>query len=86
MPEEIAVLLLAGAVGTFTLIGLRMFLDYRVKRFSQAAGGDDTRHLEDAVASLRDEVYQLRTDVGELHERVEFTERVLAKGRNPEDR
>jgi hypothetical protein len=85
MPEEIAILFLVVLMGTFTLTGLRMFLNYRVKRFSQS-GGDDTQRLEESVASLRDEVYQLRNDITDLHERLEFTERVLAQARQPDER
>ena len=85
MPEEIAILLVFGLLGTFTLTGLRMFLNYRVKRFSQT-GSDVTSRLEETVTGLRDELYLLRNDLTELQERVEFTERVLAKTRQAEDR
>jgi predicted nuclease with TOPRIM domain len=74
-----------GLLGTFSLTGLRMFLNYRVRRFSQS-GGDETRRLEESVAGLRDEIYSLRNDLTDLHERVEFTERVLAQSRQPDDR
>jgi hypothetical protein len=80
MPEEVAILIFMMLIGGFTLSGLKMFLNYRVKRFSQTGGGD-TRQLEEAVAGLRDEMYGLRNDLTDLQERVEFTERVLAKGR-----
>ena len=62
-----------------------MFLNYRVKRFSQT-GGDETHRLEETITSLRDEIYLLRNDLTDLQERVEFTERVLAKTRQSEDR
>jgi hypothetical protein len=81
MPEEVAILIFLMLMGGFTLSGLKMFLNYRVKRFSQTGGGDDARRLEEAVAGLRDEMYGLRNDLTDLQERVEFTERVLAKGR-----
>jgi hypothetical protein len=85
MPEEIAVILVLGMLGGMGLTALRMFLSYREKRFAHT-GGDDTRRLEETVGGLRDEVYQLRTEMSELGERVDFTERVLAQNREPEPR
>jgi hypothetical protein len=85
MPEEIAVLLLTIAMGVFGLTGLRMFLNYRVKRFAQM-GGDEARRLEESVTSLRDEFFLLRNDMTDLQERVEFAERLLARARDAEPR
>jgi len=83
MPPEvvdaIAPLIALGGLGVFSLIGLRMLLAYRTRRAELGAGGHDTR-LEEMVDALRDEVQLLRGEVGELHERVDFTERLLARG------
>jgi hypothetical protein len=67
------------ASGTFTLIGLRMYLGYRTRRLELTASAPST-HLEEAIEELRHEVQGLRGDVGELHERVDFAERLLARG------
>lgn len=83
MPEEVAVLLMMITMGTIGLTGLRMFLNYRVKRFTQS-GDEETRRLEQTVASLRDEVYLLRNDLTDLGERVDFAERLLARSREGE--
>jgi hypothetical protein len=71
-----ALLTVSGAV----LVGLRMFLSYRLRRFQAEGGGAPSRELEEAVGELRDQMYLLRGDVTDLQERLEFTERVLARG------
>lgn len=43
---------------------------------------DVKRELEDTRAELLDEMGRLRTEVGELAERLDFAERLLAKGRD----
>jgi hypothetical protein len=82
-PDLFAPLLALVGLGTFSLIGLRMLLNYRVKRLqAQGGGGAQHRELAEGLAELRDQVYLLRGDVADLHERVDFTERVLARGRD----
>lgn len=68
------------SMGTFTLIGLRMFLSYRARRLELTAQSPSAQ-LEVLVDDLRQEVQALRGDVADLHERVDFAERLLAKGR-----
>lgn len=77
--EAIAPLIALLGVGTFTLVGLRMYLGYRTKRLELSAGHPST-HLEDAIEELRNEVQGLRGDLGELQERVDFAERLLTRG------
>jgi hypothetical protein len=81
-PDLFAPLLALVGLGTFSLIGLRMLLDYRIKRFQGHGGGAQTRELAEGLAELRDQVYLLRGELSDLHERVDFTERVLARGRD----
>ncbi|HEX4574040.1 MAG TPA: hypothetical protein VH158_02845 [Gemmatimonadales bacterium] len=54
----------------------------------RVAGGAKSTAAADEVAALRaellDEVHQVRHEVSELAERVDFTERLLAKQRAPE--
>lgn len=85
MPEEVFALIALLSLGTFTLTGLRMYLGYRVKRL-QSPGGQDVGRLEQTVVGLRDEVYQLRSEVSDLGERVDFAERLLAQAREGEQR
>lgn len=87
MPPEI-VEAIAPLIATFallggTLAGLRMYWNYKTRRLEiEAAKGSGP--LEDAVEDLRAEVHQLRGELGELHERVDFAERLLARGGEPD--
>lgn len=78
--EVIAPLIAMFGFGAFTLIGLRMFLSYRARRL-ELGGRTSPPHVEELVEELRQDVQALRGDVGELHERMDFAERLLAKGR-----
>jgi hypothetical protein len=80
--DMVAALIAFLGSGGFLLVGLRMFLNYRIKRFQAQAGAAPPRELEEGLAEVRDQLYLLRTDLSDLQERVEFTERVLARGRD----
>lgn len=88
MPPEIvntiAPLIALLGLGTFSLIGLRMFLGYRARRLELNAGRGASDRVEDLIEDLRNEVQLLRGDVGELHERVDFAERLLTRGQDAE--
>jgi len=77
--EAIGVIIGMLTLGSFTLIGLRMYLGYKTRRL-ELTGGALPAHLEEAIDELRQEVQALRGDVGELHERVDFAERLLTRG------
>jgi len=77
--DAVAPLIAMFGFGAFTLIGLRMFLAYRARRLELTARGPSP-HMEELVEELRQEVLALRADVGDLHERIDFAERLLAKG------
>ncbi len=53
---------------------------------NRLGGGHDGGHglLEQRVDQLAEELEQLRTQLGETHERLDFTERMLAQGRTPD--
>jgi hypothetical protein len=84
MEQAVFALVTFLAVGGFGLIGLRSFLDYRIKRLQAQGGGGAPGALEDGLAELKDQMYQLRGDVADLQERLEFTERVLTRGQGGE--
>jgi hypothetical protein len=69
-------------LGTFSLIGLRMFLGYKARRLELSSGRGDSGRVEEMVEELRDEMQQLRIAVGDLHERVDFAERLLTRGQD----
>ena len=55
----------------------------RIRRQGMPALPDELKHeREDTRAELLDDVSRLRTEVGELAERLDFAERLLAKGRD----
>ena len=79
MPEEVAILIMVAMLGGFSLSGLGMILKARGRRHSEV-GREEVDRLTDAVETLHDQVYQLRDSMAELHERVDFAERLLTKG------
>ncbi len=62
-----------GMLGGFGLIGLKMWINHKLKIRKMPTG--DNERLTEAVQQLSD-------DVAELHERVEFTERMLSEVRS----
>jgi hypothetical protein len=84
MPPEIvdaiAPLIALLGLGTFALIGLRMFLGYKARRLELSSGRGDAGRVDELVEELRNEVQALRGDLGELHERMDFAERLLTRG------
>jgi hypothetical protein len=61
---------------------VKSVLMYRARRLP-AADREASQRIEQALSDLRDEVTAMRESVAELEERMDFTERVLAKGRSP---
>lgn len=49
-----------------------------------AGGGGDGAYLEQRVESMMTELEQVKHQLAETHERLDFTERLLAQERNPE--
>ena len=61
-------------------MGLKMWSYHKLK-MRETPDGDNER-LTEAVQQLYDEVGSMRDDLGELHERMEFAERVLSEVRS----
>ena len=79
-PEALSVLIPIVAIGGFfTLMIVRAFTKVYTAKLQAQVPGADARH-EELVAA----VDELRREVAELAERVDFTERLLAKGREGE--
>ncbi len=76
--DTIAPLLALLGVGTFGLLGMRMWLNAKTDRRRQV-GADDLERLGEALDGLHDQIRSMREDLGELHERVDFAERLLAR-------
>jgi hypothetical protein len=80
LTDALAPLIALLAVGSMVLIGLKLRYDHiRQMRLDPGAREEGGRLAED-LAALRDEMRMLRQDFGEMYERVEFTERLLARG------
>lgn len=77
--EFIAPVIALISLGAFTLLGFKMWLGAKAQRQGQV-GGDELRRLVDVVEQLESQVQVLRDDMTELHERVDFAERMLARG------
>ena len=63
--------------GSFVLVGLKGWSNHTL-RMRETPGRDNER-LAETMQQLQDEVGSMREDVAELHERVDFTERILAE-------
>ncbi len=73
-PEAIAIFVpISFIVGVIGLIGLKIWTNHKLKMREMPDG--DNKRLTEAVQQLSDEV-------AELHERVEFTERMLSEVRS----
>jgi signal transduction histidine kinase len=79
MPEEVALLIFVGMVGGFSLTGLSMILKARRSRHGDLKH-EDVERLAESVEGLQDQMFQMRDAVADLHERVDFAERLLTKG------
>jgi hypothetical protein len=69
-----------GVIGVFGLLGLKTWSNHKLK-MREMPDGDGGR-LTEAVQQLYDEVGSMREDLAELHERMEFTERMLSQARS----
>ena len=79
MPEEVAILIFTALVGTFSLVGLKILVSARKTRHGEV-GKEEVQRLTESVEGLQDQMYRVRDAVGELHERMDFAERLLTKG------
>lgn len=67
-------------LGFFGLMGLKTWSNHKLKMREMPDG--DNERLSEAVQQLYDEVGSMREDLAEMHERMEFTERMLTEIRS----
>ncbi len=80
-PGVVAVFIpILGVLGVFGLTGLKMWSSHKLKMREMPDG--DSERLAEAVQQLYDEVSSMRDDLTEVHERVDFTERLLSEVRS----
>ena len=78
--EAIGPVLAIISIGTMILVGMKMRLSAKVQ-LHQGSKSEDVERLADAVDGLHEEVRMLREEYGELHERMDFAERILSTGK-----
>jgi hypothetical protein len=74
----IAITIVVGAVGSLTLVGV--VAAALLKRWTRPRPSLETAEVHE----LRHAITQLAGEVSELHERVDFTERMLTSQREPQ--
>ena len=70
-------------VGLFTVFGMKVWYKHRDKRHQQI-GREEFDQMSDAIEALHEQTLLLREDFQDLHERIDFAERVLAQKRQTE--
>jgi hypothetical protein len=82
MEREIVMMLFGvlsfGMIGGIGLAGFRMWLKARADRQGMEPG--DLQRLTDAMESMHAQLQRMHDSVSELHERVDFAERMLTRG------
>ena len=82
-PNEVEALAIVTTVfggGAFLLLTIRMFLNYRIRRLG--GGGEQVAQITEAVDNLRHDLVDTRADLAEVHERLDFAERLLTQARD----
>ncbi len=80
-PETLGIFVpIVAIVGFFGLMGLKTWSNHQLK-MRETPDGDNER-LTEAVQQLSDDVSSMREDLAELHERADFTERMLSEVRS----
>ncbi len=73
------------ALGTFGLIGMKLWLKAKANRLREG-GSDHIARLGQQIDDLVEQVGVLRDGHTEIHERLDFTERMLTTARDEEGR
>jgi hypothetical protein len=79
----IPIMALAIPVAAIVMTGLQKMWRLRVEEAKLRIHGGDSSSSEE-VQALRSDLDTLQRQLSELNERVDFTERLLARGRNPD--
>ncbi len=88
MPPELIEVLAPGVVilsiGTMVLVGMKMRLTARIHESSNQnrveKDREEVERLTDTVDALHEQVRLMRDEFTDLHERVDFAERLLSRG------
>ena len=80
LADAIGPVLAVLGIGTMILIGMKLRYSHLQQTRLDRGGREEVGRLAEDVAALRDEMQILRQDVSEVYERIEFAERLLARG------
>ncbi len=80
--EVIGPVMVLTTIGTIFLIGMKMRLSAKVQ-LQEGSKSEEVERLADAVDGLHEEVRMIREEYTELHERMDFAERMLSSGQPP---
>jgi len=78
MAVALVALIASGTVLSFFAFFIGRAWAERIRGANRVTGGDEVKALRE---ELQGELHQLRQEIGELAERVDFTERLLSKQR-----
>lgn len=78
--EVIPAVMVLTTLGTIFLIGMKMRLSAKAQ-LQRGSKSEDVERLADAVDGLHEDVRMLREEYAELHERMDFAERMLSTGK-----
>ena len=80
-PEVVGIFVpIVAIIGFFGLMGLKTWSNLQLKMRETPDGG--SARLTETVQELQDEVASMREEIAELHERADFTERLLSDVRS----
>ncbi len=76
---------MVAVIGLFStvMVGMKMRFSHNLRMREMPTG--ENERLTEAVEQLQDEVRLMREEFTELHERVDFAERLLARGKSPDE-
>jgi outer membrane murein-binding lipoprotein Lpp len=77
-------ILITAVIGSSALVAIGMSMFQRIRRLE--AGLSEVDRLAEDVDALREHVLAARDEMGELGQRMDFTERLLSSGRPDEPR
>ena len=67
-----------GAVFLLAISPIGRAIADRIRSDRQVAGNDSIRHLQESQQAMLDDLEAMRQELGEVQERLDFTERMLA--------
>ena len=68
------------AMGAFILVGIKMRFTHKYRMLNRE-NPEQVERLTDAVQALHEDVRVMRDEMLELHERMDFAERMLTSGK-----